>query len=358
MIAIILLALATLSACTVAPSLPIPIPETPQSSTSPSPLPEKPEPTPVIPSDFRVVGYITHWHLERLPYINMEMLTHLIWQGIEVTSGTDPTLRVSNDASWDQIPRVIDAGHAKGIKVMVSLVGPWNVSDLSQIWQSPAERTKLIANLKNLVETYNLDGIDVDNESTCNPALYALFLKELYESLAPQGKIISLAANPNKVCLNPDTAKYLEFINVMTYDMAKITVYPYHSTLKESAQAMNLWVGAGIPQDKLLMGIPFYGRDAHVTGFEYQWIVDKYHPLPSQNQVSEPLAAGGVIWWNGIDLVKQKVDYARNSGFGGVMVYEVSIDKFDEQSLLRAIYDELVQSSPGLGESAEVIKGK
>lgn len=336
------------------PTIIVSPPASPSPSASISPTPERPDPLPALTPGFKMVGYITHWYLNRLPHIRVEMLTHLIWQGVEVTSGTDPALRVSNNAGWDQIPRVVAAAHGKGVKVLVSLVGPWNVSDLTRIWESPTARARLVENLKNLVETYNLDGIDVDNENICSPAAYAVFLEELYKSLAPLGKIISLAANPSRVCLYPDTAKYLDFINLMTYDMAKGVGYPYHSTLEESVKAMNLWVNAGIPQDKLLMGIPFYGRDSGTKGFEYWWIVDKYRPLPSQNQVSEPLAAGGIIWWNGIELVKQKVDYIRNSSFGGVMVYEVSIDKFDDQSLLKAVFDELARSS----HTAAGTKGK
>ncbi len=321
-----------------------PISQTTPPATSPSTTPETTAPA-AIPPSTRVVGYITHWHINRLPQVRLDMLTHLIWQGVEVTSGTDPTLHVSNDAGWEQIPRVAAAAHDRGIKMLVSLVGPWDKPDLSRIWESPPERAKLVAGLVKLVEDYNLDGIDIDNESTCEPAVYDSFLKELHESLAPLGKIITLAANPNKVCLNAGSAEYLDFINLMTYDMYQQAGYPFHSTLQESIKALKLWADAGLPKDKLLMGIPFYGRDGDSAGFEYSWIVDNYHPLPGQNHVYEPSVVGGVIWWNGIDLVKQKVGYARDNGFGGIMVYEVAIDKFDDRSLLKTVFEELRRPS-------------
>jgi chitinase len=319
--------------------------EGPSSSTGPiiPPTIETQE-TPIIDSsaeDIRVVGYITHWKFESLPGIRLEELTHLIWQGVEVTSGTDPTLRVSGSADWQQIPEAVAAAHGAGIKAMVSLIGHWNQTDLNKIWKSSKLREKLIENLIDMVETYNLDGIDLDNEGTCDPATYSLFIKELYEAIAPLGKMISLAGSPYGACIEKGASRYLDFINLMTYDMGKGKGYPYHSTLEESVQALDLWADNGIPKEKLLMGIPFYGRDAHVNAFEYQWIVEKYNPNPDQNEMSEPTAVGGKIWWNGIDLVKQKVQYVIENGFGGVMVYEVGIDSPGNFSLLEAIFEEL-----------------
>ncbi len=287
-------------------------------------------------SNFKVVGYITHWHLNKLPGIQLKGLTHLIWQGIEVTSGTDPTLVVATDAGWWQISDVVAAGHADGIKVLASLIGEWGQTDLNNIWKSGSLRTQLINNLVEMVKSYDLDGIDVDNENNnCDMSIYSTFVKDLYEAISPLGKIISIAGNPFDVCVSSDVFSDIDFVNVMTYDMA----VPAHSTYDDSTRAIELWASSGISKDKLLIGIPFYGRDGDGTAYEYWWIVNKYKPAPNQNEVVEPKASGGIIWWNGPDLAKEKVQYMKDNGYGGVMMYELGEDSQDSSSLLQSVYD-------------------
>jgi len=166
----------------------------------------------------RTVGYISHWHLSRMSQFDLSGLTHLIWQGVEVVSGKDPTLRVAEDAGWDQVQQVVDAGHRAGLTVLVSLIGPWNTTSLNEIWDSPELRKELIDNIVDMVEEYDIDGIDIDNENRCEPRLYTVFIDELHEALS-QDKIITLAAHPNRVCITPETAAKLEFIGLMTYDL-------------------------------------------------------------------------------------------------------------------------------------------
>lgn len=327
------------SSVPVSPTKPVPSLE-PSASPTPTPaptatlIPQPPHPT------LKTVGYIAHWQGHLLPYLKLERLTHLIWQSVEVTSATDPTLQVRDNYPWSQISALAAEAHAKGVKVLACLGEFWDSSKLNEIWKSPPLRAQLIANLKNLVLTYDLDGIDIDNESGHDPGLYSTFLAELYDSLNPLGKVISIAGNPYDVDIIPAAADYLDFINLMTYDMWQGVGYPYHSTYEESVQALNLWVNVGIPKNKLLMGIPFYGRSSGTGFYYYRWIVDAYDPSPSQNEVNEPLV-GGLLWWNGIDLVKKKVDYVKNEGFGGVMVYELTTDAFDGRSLLLAIFEEM-----------------
>lgn len=305
-----------------------------------------PETTPITRDtpdfhDFRVVGYITHWHLNRLSSINIEGLTHLIWQGIEVTNSGNPTLRVANNAGWWQIKDVVLNGHHYGVKVLASLIGHWDESDINAIWRVDSYRKELIKNLVELVIAYNLDGIDIDNENKgWDKNIYSTFVKELHAELSPLGKIITIAGSPYRVCLTPDVYSMVDFINLMTYDMGS----PDHSTFEDSMQAIDLWIDEDFPKEKLLIGIPFYGRDGNNSFYEYWWIIENYSPSPDQNEVSESDAYGGTIWWNGQDLAKEKVLYMKNNGFGGIMLYELGQDCLNNCSLLQTIYDVLGKS--------------
>jgi len=298
------------------------------------------ETTAPTPSNFKVVGYITHWHLNRLPDLKLQGLTHLIYQGIEITNSGDPTLQVANNAGWWQISNVVTAGHAANAKVLVSLIGQWDNSSMNTIWMSKDKRKQLINNLRELTVNYNLDGIDIDNENwTSDKSIYSTFVKELHDALAPLKKMITMAGSPYQVGINPEVYSYLDFVNVMTYDMSLGKGYPFHSTFEESVAAIQLWADKGMPKDKILIGVPLYGRDGNTSFYEYRRLVDQYKPKPDQDQVSETNASGGIIWWNGPDLAKKKAQFVKENGFGGVMLYELGTDTLDSTSILLSVYE-------------------
>jgi len=124
----------------------------------------------------------------------------------------------------------------------------------------------------------------------------------------------------------------------MAYDMN----WPHadHSTYDDAVAAMSYWTDYGIEKGKLLTGVPFYGRDeGWSTALTYAQIVDLYDPTPDQNW-----AEG--FFFNGIDLVKRKADYAFSNGFGGMMIWELGQDKFDDRSLLAAMVSQAEESRP------------
>lgn len=220
---------------------------------------------------------------------------------------------------------MVATAHANGVKVLVCLGGPYNNGDLNAVTASPTLRAALVNNLKNLVNTYNLDGIDIDWESGPDPNIYAQFVKEL--KTAMPDKIISVIGVFMNININPSAEPYVDIVNIMSYDY---WVPTYGATeygdLSQVSRSMNLWAAGGFPKSKLVMGIPLR---------TYPWgswssIVDNYNPPSYAN------SAGGYTF-NGIDLVKQKANFVRDNGFGGFFFYELSLDKWnDSRSLVRA----------------------
>lgn len=79
----------------------------------------------------------------------------------------------------------------------------------------------------------------------------------------------------------PNLAKHVDAINVMTFDYAgpwdrKIGFNaPLHSSRQVDVKsAIELFVNAGAPIDKLILGIPFYGRAFVATNIEHGEIGD------------------------------------------------------------------------------------
>lgn len=305
------------------------------------------------PSDTsNIVGYISDWSLERvsLSNIKLKQLTHLIYTDIQVTSAADPTLKTSN--GWDYLDQCVKAGHTNGVKVLASLYGPPG-GELDAVVNSDILRPALINNILAMVREYDLDGIDIDWESDEPQSDMDRMIIDLHGILHPMNKIIAVAASAYHFDMSLTVSSLVDLIDVMTYDMSNnVHSYPYHSLYDDSVAAMQMWVNGGYAKDKLLMGVPFYGKDNRETVARYVDIVNDLNPDSGQNEANinsiqvwdgivNPVR-GGVVWWNGIDLAKQKAAWVKSENLGGIMCFEVGDDKLnDDRSLLQNIYFEL-----------------
>ncbi|MEU6280404.1 glycoside hydrolase family 18 chitinase [Streptomyces sp. NPDC047028] len=158
-------------------------------------------------------------------------------------------------------------------------------------------------------------------------------------------------------------SKYADWFNVMTYDFfgawdAKGPTAP-HSPLTsysgmpiqgfDTADAMAKFKAQGVPADKLLIGIGFYGRgwtgvtqDAPggtATGAAtgtYEAGIEDYHVLKNSCPVTGTIAGTayahcGSNWWSydTPSTIKSKMAWAKNQGLGGAFFWEFSGDTSD-----------------------------
>ncbi|TFK36118.1 glycoside hydrolase superfamily [Crucibulum laeve] len=183
----------------------------------------------------------------------------------------------------------------KGTKIVLS-VGGWGGSYwFSQACSNSGNRTKFVNSLVNAVNTYGLDGIDIDWEYPNSPGAGNPFnsadsanLLSLIKSLRAAlgcSKIIS-AAVPHLPWLGSngqpltDVSAYaaqMDFVNIMNYDVWGASANPGPNaplgnlcgTSKQpqaSAQAaLKQWTTAKFPASKLLLGLPLYGYVSQST---------------------------------------------------------------------------------------------
>jgi len=83
-----------------------------------------------------------------------------------------------------------------------------------------------------------------------------------------------------------------------------------------------------VSDDRLVIGVPFYGYGPGGEAYSYGEIVERNPEYASLNY-----AEG--IHYNGMNTIREKAEYSK--AFGGTMIWEVSHDSFGNYSLLNVI---------------------
>ena len=153
--------------------------------------------------------------------------------------------------------------------------------------------------------------------------------------------------------------QYLDYINLMTYDFSAGKIASHHTNLYASKSynarnnadnAVSLFKAAGVPPEKLIMGIAFYGKvsnlipgamglgDSVLTysrGFGFSAIKDSVSKQPGNKVHRDKQAKAPYIFntttrqfitYDDIWSVKKKCKYVKRKKMGGVMFWEYNDD--------------------------------
>jgi spore germination protein YaaH len=139
----------------------------------------------------------------------------------------------------------------------------------------PAKRARFIDSALRLVQETGADGIMVDPEGLARdsgPGLTAL-MRDLYARLHPQGKLIMIAVMSRTSDASGYTeynyselAKHADYIQIMTYDFHYATSAPGAIAPLNWVRRVMRYAVSRIPSEKILMGIPYYGREWRLSG--------------------------------------------------------------------------------------------
>jgi chitinase len=302
-----------------------------------------PTPAKALPSGFKIVGYFTSWG-GVLSEIQLDKLTHVNYAFI--LANDNGTLQALPNPNL--LRSLVSAAHARGVKVLIS-VGGWNDGNDSafEIFsRTSAGRSTFVNAIVNLVNEYNLDGADIDweypdpdNGNPDNPQPgssahnFYLLMSDLSTAMHSRGKLLTgaiVALGWAGKGVPVSTFPLVDFYNIMAYDGGD---GDRHSPYQFAVDSLNYWRGRGLPAEKAVLGVPFYGR-------------------PSWQSYRNLLAAGcspnsdtcqyngSTVYYNGIPTIRAKTRLAMQNG-GGVMYWESSQDTMSAStSLSAAIYSE------------------
>jgi chitinase len=288
------------------------------------------------PGDFRVVGYFPSWSGDP-DKIQYRALTHINYAFVAPTKEGE---YYPVDES-EKLGLLVAYAHAFGVRVLASLGGGSDGKNeaFRAIAADPSLTAAFCGNTMALLERYDLDGIDMDWEfpSAADADGFALLMSALADALHAAHKLLTIAVGADEfdgVNCEDSVIASVDFLNIMAYDYGYGQSGVHHSTYAFAQAAMNYWLAdRGVPADKVVLGLPFYGRslvDRHSRTFKA--ILAKDRDAPGKD-------VSGEFGYNGFATLRAKtLDLARALG-GGVMVWQLNQDASGEASLLNAIFD-------------------
>ena len=273
-------------------------------------------------------------------------------------------------------------------------MGGWgkNADGWSQMARDEAKRKAFVEECVAITEQYGTDGFDIDWEyptyaakdddyvNGADPSDWYNFitlLKEMREAMPD--KIISYAASSSgKYTDNVNALQYVDYINVMTYDLGNP---PYHNsplyrsaiTKSRSCQEVidDIFHGQqGIPYQMMNFGIPFYGH-----GDGYKLTTGNYYPASVTYDDLEDIFFNGTcdgmsvvgknyrVWddvakvpyladalgkmyasYEDIESVNAKVEFLKSRNMLGAMIWEFRED--NKEGTLRHAVKHAMDGNP------------
>lgn len=275
---------------------------------------------------FRVAGYLPDYRAASYDLNEARRLTDLIVFSAEPSPGGKIDLSRLKSVPWDKLRAFKTRQRVR----LILCVGGWGRSaGFAAVASSEAGRNAFAKNAVRLCLDERLDGVDLDWEHPKDAAEqqgYARLLAELRAAFKPHGLALSVTmAGWQK--LPKEAFEAVDWVQLMAYDHDG-----KHSTFDAAKTEAASLLGRGVPKEKVVLGMPFYGR--HVKrrdqALSYREIVVKHRLDPATDEVDG-------VYFNGPATIRRKAEYAVEAGLGGVMVWELGQDAAGERSLLRVV---------------------
>lgn len=306
-----------------------------------------------------VLAYVTS-HGKVLP--DPAVVTHINYAFGHVDSSFSK-IRIENETRLVEISEL--KKQAPHLKVVLS-IGGWTSGGFSEMAADEQNRLSFAADCRRVVEQFQLDGIDIDWEYPTSSAAgissspedtrnYTLLMRDIREAIG-KNKLLTLASVYNGDFIDFKAIDpYVDFVNIMAYDINRP---PYHhAALYRSErckngtaqEAVEAHLQKGVPANKLVLGIPFYGHGAaplpDFINYDVILALDSYVSCwDSIAQVPYLADHEGnlVCTYENPESIAAKCAFIKQKCLLGIMYWEYNSDE-PEGTLRKATYEGMKQ---------------
>lgn len=310
-------------------------------------------------SKYIVLAYVTSWG-ESTP--DPTYVTHINYAFGHVTDDFKG-IRVDNESRLRMITGLKEKKPT--LKVLLS-VGGWGSSRFSEMAFADSTRQAFAADCKRVVDSFALDGIDIDWEYpgsdmagiSCAPEdmeNFTLLMRDVRSAIGKE-KLLTIATSASARYYDLKAIEpFVDYVNIMAYDMEES---PNHHAALHCSDMTEEWscekavaahVTGGFPVERLVLGIPFYGHgtsEAPET-LDYRHIVlldSLQSRWDSVAQVPYLVNTQGHVIVNceNPQSIALKCQFLHRKGMLGAMYWDYDCD--DEKGTLRnAVYQGVIK---------------
>ena len=273
-------------------------------------------------NDLIIAAYLPHWGMDNVDMNSLGYLDMLYYFSI---APDQDGLFIVPEGMISDLNTI--KSRIRSDALLLIVLGGWYESEtIFPMFEDPDKRADYINQLVQFCLEHDIDGVDLDWEDypvSVPPQDRSILTSMMSDSLRSNGLFFTVAMAPYEVTFSSGIYPLVDYINVMTYGF--MDEYGNQVPLSMFEDYTYSHVNAGIPKEKLIMGVPFYAKRPYKEGdtsprtYTYRTIVEMAHPLPDVNNY-------GSYSFNGRTLIKDKTSFLIENDIGGIMVWELSQD--------------------------------
>lgn len=329
-----------------------------------------------------IIAYVVGFRgLVDIDKISPDKITHINYAFVDVKDGkaflTNEATDTVNFRKLNELKK-----QNTDLKILIS-IGGWGWSRNFSDAVLTSEKQQIFAkSAVEIMDKYDLDGVDIDWEYPAIPGdvgnVYRPEDKKNYTLMfaAIRAELDALSKTTDKKYLLTTAVggfqqfidstemnkaqEYLDYVNVMSYDSQSSKTAIHHTNLYPSESyeksnsasiAIDGFIKAGVPAEKLVMGIAFYGRtfqlkkgaskgvgepiEKQTQGKGYTYIKDslvnkneyyRYWDASARAPYLFNFYKGIFVTYDDEESVKAKCEYVKENKMAGVMFWEYSSD--------------------------------